>query len=103
MKQFFVIAVMALFLSGCGAFVAAPVSGFIYSDVQAPFMATSNTVSTKVGTAEMSSILGLVAQGDASIQKAAQSAGITQISHIDYEAKSILGIYATFTIYVYGN
>ena len=99
---FAVLAVMALGLSGCLAYSAAPVIGAIYTDVKAPLMAPSNPVATKVGTAEASSILGLVATGDASIQEAAQKAGITRISHIDYESKSILGIYATFTVYVYG-
>ena len=67
-----------------------------------PPLATSNPVATKVGTAEVTSILGLVATGDASINTAAQSAGITRISHVDYEAKSILGVYAKYTVYVYG-
>jgi len=103
MKKIIVLAAMAVMLSSCGAFVAAPVTGFIYTDVQAPLMATSNTVATKVGTAEATSILGIVGTGDASINTAAQKAGITEISHIDYEANSILGVYAKFTIYVYGN
>lgn len=89
-------------LSGCMAYSTAPLTGFIYTDLQAPLMATSNPVATKVGTAEASSILGLVATGNASIQEAAQKAGITRISHVDYETTNILGIYATFTVYVYG-
>lgn len=77
-------------------------TGFVYTDLKAPGMATSNPVATKVGTAEVTSILGLVATGDASINTAAQSAGITRISHVDYEAKSILGVFAKYTVYVYG-
>ena len=93
---------MTYLLSGCAAYSAGPVIGFIYTDVQAPLTATANPVASKVGTAEATSILGLVATGDASINTAARNAGITRISHVDYASKSILGIYATFTVYVYG-
>ncbi len=103
MKNFLLIAAIALTLSSCGAYVASPVTGFIYTDLKAPLMATSNPVATKVGTAEVTSILGIVATGDASIDSAAKKAGITRISHVDYEASSILGIYAKFTVYVYGD
>jgi hypothetical protein len=89
-------------LSGCAAFAVAPVNGFLYSDVQAPMTATSNSGSSKMGEAECSSILGLVAQGDCSIETAAQNGGISQIHHVDYKSTNILGIYATFTVVVYG-
>nr|NQU90667.1 hypothetical protein [Bacteroidota bacterium] len=101
MRKLFALIIIAGFLSSC-AFVAAPVTGFIYTDVKAPIAVTGNTGSTKVGTAKMQSILGLVATGDASIEAAAKSAGITKIHHVDYEATGILGIIATFTTVVYG-
>ncbi|MBV6441883.1 MAG: hypothetical protein DYG98_23270 [Haliscomenobacteraceae bacterium CHB4] len=101
MKNFLLFCAVALFLSGC-AVTASPVIGTIYTDVKAPITATSNRVATKVGMAEATSILGLVATGDASINAAAQKAGIKSISHVDYQATSILGIYAKFTVYVYG-
>jgi hypothetical protein len=44
----------------------------------------------------------LVATGDASIEAAAKSAGITKIHHVDYHSKNILGIIGTFTVMVYG-
>lgn len=102
MQKLLVIAAVAVLLSGCAAYTTSPVIGFLYTDVQAPLAATSNTVATKVGTAEAKSILGIVATGDASINAAAQKAGIKKISHVDYHSKSILGIYATYTVYVYG-
>lgn len=101
MKQFAIIFALAIALSGC-AFTASPVLGVIYTDIKAPLAATSNPVATKVGTAMATSILGIVATGDASINEAARKANITRISHVDYEAKNILGIYATYTVYVYG-
>lgn len=88
-------------MSSC-AFTTAPVSGFVYTDIKAPLAVTSNAGSTKVGTAKMQSILGIVATGDASIEAAAKSAGITKIHHVDYEATSIIGVIATFTVVVYG-
>ena len=92
---------MALALSSC-AVVASPLTGVIYTDMKAPLAVTSNPVASKVGTAEATSILGIVATGDASIEAAAKKAGITRISHVDYEANSVLGVFAKYTVYVYG-
>jgi hypothetical protein len=102
MRKLLAMILLAGFLTSCGAFVGAPVTGFLYTDVKAPLAVTANEGSTKVGTAKMQSILGLVATGDASIEAAAKSAGITKIHHVDYEANSILGIVASFTVVVYG-
>lgn len=88
-------------LSSCAA-VKSPLIGVAYTDLKAPFAITSNSASTKVGTAKATSILGIIATGDASIDAAAKSAGITKIHHVDEEVKSILGFYAVYTIVVYG-
>jgi hypothetical protein len=88
-------------LSSC-SFVAAPIVGGIYTDVKAPLAATSNPVASKVGTAEATSILGIVATGDASVETAAKAAGITEIHHVDAHSTSILGVFAKYKIYVYG-
>jgi hypothetical protein len=96
------ISCLALSLTGC-AMAAAPVNGFFYSDVKGPAGATSNATSTKVGKAMCSSILGLFASGDASIEAAAKAGGITKIHHVDYQSYSVIGIYATFTTVVYGD
>jgi hypothetical protein len=101
MKKFLALILIAGFMSSC-AFTAAPLVGVLYTDVKAPLAVTSNTGSTKVGTAKATSILGIVATGDASIEAAARSAGIAKIHHVDYQATSILGIYATYTVMVYG-
>jgi len=76
--------------------------GGLYSDVKAPLAAPSLGSSVKVGRSTATSYLGLVAIGDASIESAAKSAGITKIHHVDYEAKNFLGIVATVTVVVYG-
>lgn len=104
MKKLKTIALASLavcMLSSC-AVVKAPLTGVIYTDMKAPFMATSNGTSTKVGMAKAQSILGAIATGDASIEAAAKSAGITKIHHIDEHCTSIIGIIATYEIIVYG-
>ncbi|OGS07787.1 MAG: hypothetical protein A2204_03080, partial [Elusimicrobia bacterium RIFOXYA1_FULL_47_7] len=104
MKNVFFVAVLfaaGLFVSGC-ATVAAPVNGGLYMNVKGPLAVSGNPTGTKMGTAECVSILGIVATGDASIQAAAKSAGITKIHHVDYKSTSILGLYSSFTVEVYG-
>ena len=88
-------------LMGC-AMVNAPVNGWVYTGLKAPVTATSNTGSAKVGTGECTTILGWVATGDCSIDAAMKNGNITKIHHVDHFANSVLGIYATYTITVYG-
>lgn len=81
--------------------------GSILTDVQGP-VATQNfemrvqAGELKKGTASAEGYLGLVAQGDASIQAAAEDGGITNIHHVDYNTRSILGLYVEYTTIVYG-
>lgn len=82
--------------------VKAPLTGLLYSDLKTPFAVTGNSGSTKVGTAEAGSILGLVATGDASIETAAKSAGITKVHHVDEHSSCILGIIGKYKVVVYG-
>src|SRR5574344_354883 len=91
----------AFVLSGC-AMSSSPLVGVLYSDVQYGESATSNDGSSKVGEASASSILGIVATGDASIATAAKNGNITKIHHVDVESTGILGIYATYKVIVYG-
>jgi len=96
----------AFVVSGC-AITASPVTGGLFTDVQAPLHATSNVApedldDLKVGRAMAESYLGLIATGDASIRTAMEDGGITEVVHVDYESTNILGFYATFTVVVYG-
>lgn len=93
---------LAALLTGCGAMATSPVTGLLSTEVRGPVTATANPTYSKVGTASCTSILGLVATGDASIEAASKNGGITQIHHVDYESKIILGLYATYTVIVYG-
>ena len=58
---------------------------------------------SKKGEATATSVLGWFAFGDASVQKAAKDGGITKISHIDQKSTSVLGLFAKYTITVYGD
>lgn len=101
LKTLLIIAVASLFLTSC-AMVSSPVTAFVYTDVKAPVAVTSNSISSKVGSAEAVSYLGIVAIGDASVETAAKAAGITKIHHVDAHATNILGFFAKYKIYVYG-
>lgn len=88
-------------LCSCGV-TKSPVMGVIYTDVVSGNAVTSNALATKVGKSTASSILGIVATGDASYQTAAKNAGITKITHVDERNYTILGVYTTYETIVYG-
>ncbi|MBQ9345302.1 MAG: TRL-like family protein [Kiritimatiellae bacterium] len=95
-----VVALALLLVSGCAT--SYPM-GSIYTDLKLPVAVTADPATNlKVGTATCRSILGLVALGDVSIETAAKNGGITQIHHVDWEAKSVLGIVSDYKITVYG-
>ena len=96
------LSLILIFHNGCAAVVQSPVTGFVYTNLKYGLEVGTNAKSTKVGTAECKSFLGIVATGDASIKAACQNAGITKIHHVDVQVKSILGFFATYTIIVYG-
>ena len=76
--------------------------GVLFSDYQAPGDIGSGEVSPKKGEACVTSILGFVATGDASITAAAAQGGITKISHVDHANLGVLGVYAKTCTIVYG-
>ena len=92
---------IAFFAFSCSP-VPSPLFGMIYTDVKAPLAVTSNSGSSKVGTAEATGILGLIATGDASIEAAAKRGGITTIHHVDYQGMGVLGLFSKYTVFVYG-
>jgi len=103
--------VLALFLmtSGCTAFYGARgvPRGTILTDVQGPqstqnFEMSVQAGELKKGTSTAEGYLGLVAQGDASIQAAVTDGEISNIHHVDFKTRSILGLYVKHTTVVYG-
>jgi hypothetical protein len=96
------LALMALILvTGC-ATARSPVSGAWYSDVKSSVTATSNQTGNRAGQACASSILGLIATGDSSIEAARRAGGINLITSVDESAESILGLYAKHCTIVRG-
>jgi TRL-like protein family len=104
MKTTLVAAALALLaLNGCA--VATGGNGFAYGWAYSGYKSPGQVgtgADTKTGEACNSSIFGLVATGDASIETAKKAGGITQIAHIDHEQFSVLGVYATSCTIVHG-
>lgn len=109
MKKLIVLAMLIaclVMMSGCAGYyggrLVKPSMGSLYADLTAPMSTDMNKAGTKLGTAMSSSILGIIATGDSSIETAAKNGGITTINHVDYHFKNILGVYSEFTTKVYG-
>jgi len=95
-----ILLLVAVVLSGC----ATPYPyGAIYTEIKSPVAAGGDISYSKVGVAKATSVLGLVATGDASIKAAADNGGIRKIKFVDYDSKNILGIYGEYTTTVYGD
>ena len=90
------------FLSGCGS-VHSPVTGMVFTSVQSPGTVTPAAEYSKTGESSCTSILGMIATGDASIKAAMENGGIKVIHHVDYKSTNILGFYCKFTTVVYGD
>lgn len=102
MQKIILLLSIVLLTSGC-ATVQSPVNGWLYTDIKSPLaLGESNARPNKVGRASVTSYMGLVTTGDASIQSAMKQAGITKIHFIDYESRSFMGVYSEFTAVVYG-
>jgi hypothetical protein len=99
-RSLLLIGIAAAGLAGC----ATPTPlGFIYYDAKLPVTATSNSASTRVGTATCESILSVVALGDCTIEAAKRNGNITKVTNVDWDARNILGVYGTYTTKVYGD
>ena len=89
-------------LTGCMG-VASPVSGWAYTEAKFGNQVTDGAAGTKTGTACATSILAMVATGDASQEKAMANGGITQITYVDHSAKNILGVWGEWCTIVHGS
>lgn len=104
MKMKLVAAALALgALNGCAMAQGgnAAAMGTIYSGYKSPGN-VGTAAAGKTGEACISSILGVVATGDASLEAAKKAGGITQVAHVDHEQFSVLGVYATSCTVVHG-
>lgn len=73
--------------------------------VESPLMATSSESEwSRMGKGHCTSILLLVAWGDASLETITRDAGISTIHHVDVESTSVLfGLYSRYQVTVYGD
>jgi len=99
----------ALMSSGClfmgMAGAATPVTGVAFTEVKYPMAVTNlkgDTQKLKKGEAMCTSILGLVATGDASVEAARLNGGITKVHWVDVYVRNILGLYAEYKVVVWG-
>ena len=95
--------VAAFSLASCVPIVESPMLGTTFKETKYGNIATDEAVATKEGKACGTSILGWIAQGDASIAAAKANGGITKVSSVDHYAKSILFIYGEWCTIVKGN
>jgi hypothetical protein len=104
MKMKLVAAALSLAaLNGCAMAHGGDVSamGGIYSGYKGGG-AIGTAADGKTGEACVSSILGMVATGDASTEAAKKAGGITTIAYVDHEQFGVLGVYATSCTIVHG-
>jgi hypothetical protein len=90
--------VLLVILAGCASYI--PV-GTLYTGGKMGVQANSGDA-PKTGKACMTSVLGLVAGGDASIEAAKDAGGIKEVIVIDYEVTNVLGIYGQYCTIVKG-
>uniref|UniRef100_A0A7C1SG71 TRL-like protein family n=1 Tax=candidate division WOR-3 bacterium TaxID=2052148 RepID=A0A7C1SG71_UNCW3 len=81
--------------------------GTLYTSVRTPaeavaYYGPTATQAAKVSKVTATNILGIIATGDASLEAAMKQGGISKVHHIDQEVTSILGLWSTYTIIVYG-
>lgn len=88
-------------ISGCMA-VASPVLGLFYTEAKYGDTATPVAAANKEGKACATSILGLIAMGDASVEAAKTNGGIREVSSVDHSAKNILGLFGEWCTIVRG-
>ena len=101
MKKILIALILILFIN-----VDAQAMGLFYTNATYPITATGAKAKDlsmlKKGSASANSILFCVELGDASIDKAAKNAGITKITHVDVQQKSIFIFWSKTTVNVYG-
>lgn len=100
-KNLGLVSVLALALNGC-AMAPTPVTGFVYTKVKGPMQATDAYGGSAHGEACATSILGVYASGDASIETAKKNGGVAQVVTVDHTTDNILGLFAKFCTHVYG-
>lgn len=99
--------ILIVSLGGC-MIVESPIKGVLGTEVIWGDVATAEAGSgvpgkSKEGKACASSILGLLARGDASVRAAKQNGGITEVTVVDHSARNFLNIVGEWCTIVRGH
>ena len=92
-----IILVIPVLLAGCVFDNRSPVSpAFLYSDVRGTHVATEvqSLPTDRQGRACAQNVLGLIANGDASVAAAKEEGGITLVTSVDYSSRTVLGMWS---------
>ena len=98
-KLLLTLSAVSLILSGCASY--SPI-GLAYTSGTTGLTANNNVKSTLRGEACVKSFVSLFTFGDASIDAAKHSAGITKVATVDYDVMNVLGVYGEYCTVVKG-
>ena len=93
-----------LLLPACVTSANGPSTGLLCTFARGPISVADPgplPADPRIGTAESHSSL-FFTYGDASIEAAMKNGDITRVHHVDYEIKSILGLFTEYTTIVVG-
>lgn len=105
MKNYILYSVAALAVALASGCASTQPRGALITDVTLPIAVASNprkAETPKVGKSQCNDVLGLIANGDASINAAMQNGNIKTIYYVDWKANNILGLIGTYECTVYG-
>ncbi len=94
-----ILIVAALAVSACASYHP---RGFLYTETTMG-IESGDAKNTKTGRACVNSYFGLVAVGDASLEKAKADGDIHEIASINYEVNNVLGMVANYCLVVRGS
>jgi hypothetical protein len=95
-------------LSGCAglafAGTGAPGVSSVYAETTSKHWLNETTrLGNKSGEGCITSILGIVTTGDASITEVTRKAHMSRVTHIEQRFSNLLGLYARYCVVVYGD
>lgn len=99
-KRLLLAVLVLLFMVGCGSGFGP--QGSLFSSTKIGVYATDTNTSSR-GEACAFHVLGLVAVGDASVEAAASTGGISNVKTIDLESFSVLGFFGQLCTVVQGD
>lgn len=89
---------VSVVMTGC---VTRMPEGFFVSEYTIPLSLGDSASYSKTGVSTARSVLGILAQGDASIEAACKAGGIKKIHHVDWKVEGVLFV-TNYTCIVYG-